>query len=100
MSGFDVDTARLRQLSAAFDQETGPLAARASAFAAEARAVDAAFGLLGASDEVYQAYIRKLDEFVAGLRNLGGGLGAVAAGLAGDADAYDRADALTAPGQP
>ena len=99
MSGFDVDTARLRQLSGAFDRETGPLAGRVAAFEAQARAVDAAFGLLGASDEVYRAYIAKLDEFVAGLRNLGGGLGVVAGGLSGDADVYDEADALTAPGR-
>ena len=98
MSGFDVDTARLRQLSAAFDRETGPLARQAAAFHAEARAVDAAFGLLGASDEVYDAYISKLNEFVAGLGNLQGGLSAVAGVLSGDADVYDQADALTAPG--
>ena len=98
MSGFEVDTARLRQLAAAIDSETGPLAERAAAFHTQARAVDAAFGLLGASDEVYNTYISKLNEFVAGLGNLGGGLGAVAGGLSRDADVYDQADALTAPG--
>jgi len=98
MSGFDVDTARLRQLAAAFDSETGPLAQQTAAFEAQARAVDAAFGLLGASDEVYNAYISKLNEFVAGLHNLGGGLRAVAGGLSGDAQEYDLADELTAPG--
>ena len=94
MQGFDVDTARLRQLAATYDQETGTLASQASDFAARARAVDAAFGLLGASDEVYQAYIDKLDEFVAGLSSLGAGIGQVAGGLNDDADAYDSADAL------
>jgi hypothetical protein len=56
--------------------------------------VDAAFGLLGASDEVYQAYIDKVDEFVGGLASLGAGIGHVAGALADDADAYDSADAL------
>jgi len=99
MSGFEVDAARLRQLAAAIDRETAPLARQAAAFHAQARAVDAASGLLGASDEVYNAYIWKLNEFVAGLRNLKGRLGAVASGLRGDADVYEEADALTAPRQ-
>jgi uncharacterized protein YukE len=96
MDGFDVDTERLRQLAAAFHRESGTLEARTSAFRAEARRVDDAFGVLGASDEVYQAYIAKLEEFVGGLCTLQASLAAVSETLLADADAYDRADALVA----
>lgn len=104
MSGgqFQAEPDQIELAGRAFTAAAGELSGHTSAFSAAAQDVDGAFGLLGPSTDLLEAYVRMTRDTVEGLEKLRETVELTGQGLAQTARNYRQAeaDSTMAGGQP